>query len=184
MARHANPLRIARSSHSYGLNQLSHHGRRQRKLTGRRQHGAGLDAVGHLARLASTTPIRWVELLAEKKGQAMSDETEAIANAKARWDQKAGPRVGDLCEPKTGILCRIAGVSSDGVKLTAFQSSFILDLDVGDVIYASGDILNHPPIPASSLRLKQDRRHGAMQVRSGSNRFNDTSISCRVFEEI
>jgi hypothetical protein len=109
----------------------------------------------------------------------MSDEAEAVKAAIAEWEQKPGPCVGDYCEPENGVLRRIAAIRNDDVKLTdAFQSRFTFERD-GDVSYASGGILNLPPISADSLRQKPGRKLGGVQLRSDSSH---TNLNCRVFK--
>ena len=90
-----------------------------------------------------------------------------------KWNQKAGPRVGDWCETKDSGLHRIGAVEA-AIRLAAQSGRFSLDTSEG-VTY-SGLFVDYPAIQKSSL-VRQS------QSKSGTIHGPHMNLPCRVFKE-
>ena len=90
-----------------------------------------------------------------------------------KWNQKAGPRVGDWCETKDGGLHRIDAVKA-AIRLAAQSGRFSLDTSEG-VTY-SGLFVDYPTIQKSSLVRRSQSKAGAIHR-------PHMTLPCRVFKE-
>ena len=90
-----------------------------------------------------------------------------------KWNQKAGPRVGDWCETKDSGLHRIGAVEA-AIRLAAQSGRFSLDTSEG-VTY-SGLFVDYPAIQKSSLVRQSQSKAGTIH----QPRMN---LPCRVFKE-
>jgi hypothetical protein len=96
----------------------------------------------------------------------------------AKWNENAGPRVGDWCILKSGAQYRFGRDLGDSFQLADQSGIFALGSD-GTVTY-SGAILDYPSIQKSSLAQQSERTMGSLQ--HGANSAHSMT-PCRVFKE-
>ena len=134
----------------------------------------------HRARVAfqrtSTKQAEWEAARNQRQRRitgVVSDPWPIFPTAITKWNQKAGPRVGDWCETKDSGLHRIGAVEA-AIRLAAQSGRFSLDTSEG-VTY-SGLFVDYPAIQKSSLvRLSQSK--------SGTIHRPHMNLPCRVFKE-